>query len=71
MHVCKIVLSHSFHYQRVSVTVVTIIRVTYMNIRNLNRLSKCINEALDITRNVIVQKVGGIPYNIERFSCAY
>ena len=37
------VLSTSVLHQRVSIAVVTIIRVTYRNIRNVNSPSKCFN----------------------------
>jgi len=51
MHVCKMCLSHimnMFH-----ITIMTIVRVTYKNIRNANNLSKCKNEPLVITENLV------------------
>jgi len=47
------VLSNTVHHQHVSITVMTVIRVTYRNIRNTNSLSKCLSEPLDVTKNVL------------------
>jgi hypothetical protein len=41
-------ITNMFH-----ITIVTIIRVTYKNIRNPNNLSKCKSEPLDVTKNLI------------------
>jgi hypothetical protein len=41
MHVCKICLTLSAHHQRVSVSITTVIKVTYKNIMNPDFLSKC------------------------------
>jgi hypothetical protein len=40
MHVCIMCLSHSIYHQHAAISIVTIFRVTYKNVRNGNNLSK-------------------------------
>lgn len=47
------VLSNTVHHQHISVTTVTVIRVTYRSIRNPNSLSKHLSEPLDVKKNVL------------------
>ena len=49
---CEKCLSHIIHHKYVSIIVATNIRVTYKNIRNPNKVSKCVSEQLDVTKMV-------------------
>ena len=53
MQVCSMCLSHTVHYQHVSITIIIVVRLIYRNIRNPNSLSKCITEPLEVTKNAL------------------